>query len=68
MDQTPSNVSFQPQLFYDSVMKDISSKLHELFLGFSIEKHGVGGGGKYSQSNLIICIFCFLGSAEKVEK
>lgn len=36
----PSKVSFQPELFFDSVMKDtFSSSLHDLFLGCSIEKH-----------------------------
>lgn len=71
----PSKVSFQPELFYDSVMKDtFSSSLHDLFGLLYCKTQETKNQTKTNQQknpskfNLITCIPHFLGSTEKAER
>lgn len=69
----PSKVSFQPKLFYDSVMKDtFFSRLHDLFLGCSIEKQGRPKQNKLAKktpqvnSTLLLVYFIFQEAQKKM--
>lgn len=69
MDQMPSEVSFQPKLFYDSVMKDtFPADCMSSFWAALVENTRGKNPKMPSQFNLIRCILHFLGSTEKAER